>query len=157
MDSNSAVFQVLDPFRTLVFALVFHVLSRVRARSLGLRNSCPKYVAQTGLWILYIGHGSLRGQQGRRGKLAVGGGCGAPGWTRAGDLGLLCVQLLAGRLREARRVIQCLLPHGSMFHPQPSASQCRRRDRLLNVAHDRQISVDADLHIVNSRKRRRRR
>ena len=61
------------------------------------------------------------------------------------------VPLLARRLYEAGLVIQCLLPHGSMSHPEPSASYRRRLDRLLNVAHDRQISVDAYLHIVNGR------
>lgn len=60
-------------------------------------------------------------------------------------------KLLAGRLREAGRVIQCLPPHGTMSHPEPSASHRRRADRLLNAAHYRQISVDADLNIVNGR------
>src|ERR1043165_2952378 len=60
MDPDSAVFEVLDPLRTLHIAWHWTCFSRVRARSLGLQNSCPKYVAQTGFPNRHIGTAGLR-------------------------------------------------------------------------------------------------
>jgi hypothetical protein len=76
-----------------------------------------------------------------------------PGLPQAagGLLNHSSVRLLASRLRNAGLVIQSLLPHDSMSHPEPSTSHRRRIERLLNVAHDRQVTVDVDLHIVNGR------